>query len=75
MALSVFFQFIQAISVYFSLLPDFFACKGTMRREGGLGNRGTSLGIKTLTGKYCAKRKEKMPNSIRQNGRSKQVSE
>jgi hypothetical protein len=68
------FSFFSVYSGNFSLFQFtawfFFACKGTILREGGLGNRGTSLGIKTLTGKYCAKRKEKMPNSIRQNGRS-----
>ena len=34
------FQFTHAISVYFSLLSVFFACKGTMRMKGGLGNSG-----------------------------------
>jgi hypothetical protein len=46
------FQFTHAISVYFSLLPIFFACKGTMRGNVGLGNSGTSREIKTLTGKW-----------------------
>ena len=59
------FQFTRAISVYFSLLPGFFACKGTKRREGGLGNSGESVGIKRLTGKgrtICA------PDNISGNG-------
>ena len=46
------FQFTHALSVYFSLLPVFFACKGTIRRKGGLGNRGTSREMKRLTGKW-----------------------
>ena len=45
------FQFTHAISVYFSLLSVFFR-KGTMRVKGELGNRGTSVGIKTLRGKW-----------------------
>ena len=67
------FSLFSVYSCNFSLFQFtvcFFACKDTMRRYGGLGNRGTSREIKRLTGKYCAKRKEKMPNSIRQNGRS-----
>ena len=58
------FQFFSVYCLFF------FACKDTMRSDGGLGNRGTSLGRKRLTGKYCAEGKKKMPNSIRQNGRS-----
>ena len=46
------FQFTHASSGYSGLLPVFFACKGTIHREGGLGNRGGSREIKTLTGKW-----------------------
>ena len=69
----------------FSVYCLFSACKGTIQGKGGLGNHGTSVEIKRLTGKWrtvCAPdsisgngRNRKTPNSIRQNGRSKQVSE
>ena len=62
------FSFFSVYSCNFSLFQFtayFFACKGTIRREGGLGNRGGSVGIKTRTGKWrtiCA------PDKIRCNG-------
>ena len=53
------FQFISVYCLFF------FACKDTMRSEGGLGNNGTSVEIKRLTGKWrtiCA------PDNISGNG-------
>ena len=40
------FQFISVYCLFF------FACKGTIRSKGGLGNRGTSVEITRLTGKW-----------------------
>ena len=49
------FSLFSVYSCDFSLFQFtvcFFACKGTMRRKGGLGNSGTSREMKTLTGKW-----------------------
>ena len=43
------FQFTRAISVYFSLLSVFSACKGTTQEDVGLGNSGTSMEMQAYT--------------------------